>query len=288
MTDDKYDGELPQNVELIELPFAKFRDTVQNRFDFQISLKTPYKLCDYKPTYGYVFYNLLEDCKYWGYCDMDITFGNLKSFLPQNEYDKISFLGHFCLYKNQPNINTLFMSKQYSKINYEDILSSDMHFGFDEIGEYGINNIFQNEGCTIFNYEKYVADISCARDGMTLAVFEDNHFYPLFGKRIFAFEKGHIFAYELLEANICKKEYAYVHLQKRNMNNLLGNTQPNSFLILPDKYCDYQSVTDSLIINSQDNHFLPLKLIKVKSKSVIKRYKRRRVIKKIISSKRFE
>ena len=84
-----------------QITFEKLKLIIQNKFDFDIALKAPYKLCDYKPAYGYLFQEYLEGYEYWGYCDVDMIFGNLKRFLPDNvigEYDKIGHLGHLSLY----------------------------------------------------------------------------------------------------------------------------------------------------------------------------------------------
>ena len=99
-TDDNVTYSIPKNVEIVQLSFDQFVQEIQKKFDFQISLCHPYKLCDFKPAYGYIFDKYLNNCKYWGYCDLDLIFGNLEKFLPTQEYDKISYLGHLCLMKN--------------------------------------------------------------------------------------------------------------------------------------------------------------------------------------------
>ena len=98
----------PDNVKIVVKTFDEFREEIQNKFDFKISLENPYKLCDYKPTYGFVFEEYLNNCTYWGFCDLDLVFGNLTKFLPKEDYDKISFLGHFCLMKNEKKITESF------------------------------------------------------------------------------------------------------------------------------------------------------------------------------------
>ncbi|PWJ14694.1 DUF6625 family protein [Ruminococcus flavefaciens] len=277
ITDDDYKKySIPNNVLMIKMDFVSFKKTVQQKFDFKISLETPYKLCDFKPTYGYVFESYLDDCIYWGYCDMDLVFGDLEKFMPQTTYDKISHLGHLCLYRNNSAMRECFKLNSNSKVSYVDILSNPMHFGFDEIGDYGINNVLIKNEYKIYDYELYVADISCARDGMVLAVYRDDSFSPLWGTRIFAFENGKVYSYDL-DNKITKKEYAYVHLQKRKMSNNVINVG-DKFLILPCQYCEYQDVTKELIINSQDKHLIPLKMFRVKFTALIKRYKRKQVL----------
>lgn len=54
-TDDGTEYDYPQNVQRVEMTFSELKQKIQSKFDFPISLSTPYKLCDYKPAYGYIF-----------------------------------------------------------------------------------------------------------------------------------------------------------------------------------------------------------------------------------------
>lgn len=284
ISDDDVECNLPNNVLMIKMSFGDFKELIQKKFSFKISLENPYKLCDYKPVYGYILEDYLKDCSYWGYCDMDLIFGDIEKYLPTEDYDKISHLGHLCLYKNDKAIIESFKLKGDSLIDYKDILSNAMHFGFDEIGDYGINNILKKHGYSIYNYESHVADISCIRDGMVLAVYKDDKFFPLWGKRIFSYEYGKVYAYELLDHNIEKKEYAYVHLQKRKVINNVKD-EIDRFLIFPHEYSPYRDVTEELIENNQDQKIIFLNKYKIKYKSMIKKYKRKRVINSLIKKK---
>lgn len=285
LTDDQYEDYcIPENVLMIKMNFDDFRKKAQKKFSFPLSLEIPYKLCDYKPVYGYILEEYLEGCQYWGYCDMDLVFGDLEKYMPDEEYDKISHLGHLCLYKNNKTMRECFLLKGDSLINYQDILSNAMHFGFDEIGDYGINKLLCNNGFSIYDYESNVADISCARDGMVLAIYKDDKFTPLWGSRIFAYEEGKIYAYELVNQKIEKKEYAYVHLQKRKIINNVDKGS-KKFLILPHEYAKYQEVTVELIEKNQDKHLIPMKMLRIKYNSMLKRRKRKKVINELLKNK---
>lgn len=79
--------------------------------DIRDGLRTPYKLCDYKPAYGVMFARYLKDYKFWGYCDVDLLFGKLDDYIDRLDletYDRLFDLGHLTIYRNNEEINNLF------------------------------------------------------------------------------------------------------------------------------------------------------------------------------------
>lgn len=288
-TDDKMTKQYvkPENVEIIYTTFAELVDKIKSKFTFEINIPNPYKLCDYKPIYGYVFSEYIDkNCKYWGCCDMDMVFGDIEKFLPKDcTYDKISSLGHLTLYKNEERVNKAFMLSSDSKINYKDILMSGVHFGFDEIGEYGINKIFEINNFTIFPLEDYIADVSCIRPGMILAKYKDGEFNRDSVKKIFSFDENGIKSIYLLNGSICKNEYAYVHFQKRKMFAKTKNF--DNFLILEDGFYD-NNKNEKIIIDNIKNRpvFWLKRKIQIKYNSLKKSKIRNKEINKIINLKK--
>lgn len=135
-SDHSYDKILPENVKIISFSLHDFNELASQKLSIDIDVKTPYKLCDFKPAYGVVFSEYLKDYDFWGMCDIDIIFGSIRSFMTLEiltEYDVIStrhdfVTGWFMLFRNKPEINNLFKkSKDYVKV-----FTSDTHFCFDE------------------------------------------------------------------------------------------------------------------------------------------------------------
>jgi len=57
---------------------------------FEVDIESEYKLCDFKPAYGLIFSEHFKDYDFWGYCDIDIIFGNIRAYMTDvllNEYD---------------------------------------------------------------------------------------------------------------------------------------------------------------------------------------------------------
>ncbi|MBQ4282819.1 MAG: hypothetical protein IJB96_02700, partial [Lachnospira sp.] len=70
-TDDEGEYLLPSNVYIKRCTFEDMRTRIASHFDFPISLKSPYKLCDFKATYGDVFSDEFAGYDFWGHCDLD-------------------------------------------------------------------------------------------------------------------------------------------------------------------------------------------------------------------------
>lgn len=137
-----------RNIEFVRLSFDDFRDKVQSKFDFKISLKTPYKLCDYKVAYGFIFEEELKEYDYWGFCDTDVLLGDIYQFLEEhsffeNDYARYGLLGHLQIFKNSREVNRVFMSGQgsYYRLDYHNVYTSEQNFIFDEAE--GIQKLFE-------------------------------------------------------------------------------------------------------------------------------------------------
>lgn len=86
----------PGNVTLIACTFEEFCGCVSDRLGIDFRPNSPYKLCDVRPFYGYIFKDLLDDCDFWGFCDIDLIFGDLKIILDKynlENYKMISSQG---------------------------------------------------------------------------------------------------------------------------------------------------------------------------------------------------
>ncbi|WP_223580097.1 DUF6625 family protein [Sphingobacterium sp. GVS05A] len=144
--------DLPTNVTLIKFTIEEFNENISRVLNTTVNIKNGYKLCDFKPTYGAVFYDDIKDYDFWGYCDLDIIWGNIRAFMTSqllDTYDVISarhdyLTGCFTLYRNNELCRHLFRkSKDYLKV-----LTSDKNFCFDETNfafeefEQGVNYRF--------------------------------------------------------------------------------------------------------------------------------------------------
>lgn len=287
ITDDMTSYEVPHNVKIIHMPLGKLQNLIKVKFPFVKHDIKPYKLCDYKPAYGYLFSDYIADYDYWGNCDVDLIYGNLSKFLPTESYDKISNLGHTTFYRNVKEINTAFMKPSQVSLTYREILSSDANFGFDEIGDYGIKNIFKKHNYTVYPLEKYVADVSPNSSNLVLTHydFKKDLFYQDSSESIISFENGHIFSWTMSRGVVHKKEYAYVHFQKRMMGDYRTRKNNEYFLIGPHGFYDYQTVNKTLFTLFHGKN-IDSELIRRKFKALKNKIRREIAIRRLIKKNR--
>lgn len=214
------------NIHIMNMSFDEFRSIIQNKFDFSISLKTPYKLCDFKPTYGYVLEEYIKDYRYWGHCDCDIIFGDMQKLLSpilKLDYEKIFTAGHLTIYKNTYENNRRFMHDLGGMYMYKIALSESEIFGFDEdYHEINVHSIFLNEKCKI--YDKDLAfNVSPTYFNLYRQYYKANNRVWNIDKKtkIVYWTQGKILAINPEKKKINMQEYLYVHLHMRNMSNTL-------------------------------------------------------------------
>jgi len=134
--------ELPVNVKMIPYSIDQFKAKVAKELGFEVAIESGYKLCDFKPAYGYIFADFIKDYDFWGYCDIDLIFGNIRLFMTDellNDYDIISarhdyLTGCFALYRNNPFMRELFMqSNDYRKVftEFRNFFFDETNFAFD-------------------------------------------------------------------------------------------------------------------------------------------------------------
>lgn len=106
--------ESPKNVRFVAMPAEAFRERVQTRLGINPPPELGYKLCDFRPAYGVLFREFIDDCEYYGWGDLDLVYGDLDRFLEPllGAWDVLSFhrvllSGHFTLLRNDAEHRSL-------------------------------------------------------------------------------------------------------------------------------------------------------------------------------------
>lgn len=221
LTDNTDNYNYPNNVEVIKTSFEKLRRIIQKKFDYKLCLKDPYKLCDFKVAYGYIFSDLLKDCDWWGFSDCDLVYGNLSNFLNKdlfNYYDKIFTTGHISFFRNNKKVNRCFMNK-YENINYaKHVFTSQKIYGFDEMV---INEMFLQDGLKIYtedvsaNVSVYYYRYHLVKRNYNLKRYITEDYTP--AKYIWDNGKLTRIYFSEDDGRRVENEFAYIHFQQRSL-----------------------------------------------------------------------
>ena len=211
--------DIPENVKIVNITLQDIKQRLDKVIGFDTKLTTPYKLCDVKVMYGEVFNDYVKDYDFWGYCDIDLIFGDIRHFLTDKilEFaEKCYVLGHFSLYKNSDKINKLFMYLPECKDDftirsgfYNEVLSTPITKGFDETR--GIYEICKKKQINLYHSSDY-ADLWIKYTRFKLA---DHKFgYELrknYDYQVFYWENGKIMRSYLDNEEMKYDEFVYIH-----------------------------------------------------------------------------
>lgn len=137
VTDDTgYAKSVSSNIRFIYKTLSEINQLAKEKLELHVQITTGYKLCDFKPTYGILFSELLKGYDFWGHGDIDVIYGNIRKFMTEKVLQKNDLVsvrhdyvtGSFTLYRNTRKMNELFkLSKDFRKV-----LISERNFCFDE------------------------------------------------------------------------------------------------------------------------------------------------------------
>lgn len=250
-TNNKYKYQYPKNVILVNMELSEIKSRIENKINLSISLNTPYKLCDYKPTYGLIFEDYIKEYEYWGHCDCDLIFGNLeKILLPllnQNLYDKLFAAGHLTIYRNTEENNKMFMSKYNGVELYKQAFSSEKIYVFDEdYKDKNVHRIFINQNKKVYNQDlsmnptpKKSRFLRSYYDPVIKKFNWENSTPSKFywnGKSIIRC------TYNKETKKVEENEYLYMHLQSRQMTMKKDVLTASVFEITPTRFLKRNNV----------------------------------------------
>lgn len=241
-TDNEESYDYPSNVTVIKIPFVEWQKKTTSKFDFDVNISAPYKLCDYKPAYGYLLEDDIKEYDYWGYCDCDLMFGDLQGLLLpllDKEYDKIFAAGHLTVYRNTYENNRRFMKPVNGREVYKDVFSVREIKAFDEdLGKENVHEIFLQDGASVFA-EDYSVNPNVFRSHFQLMHYDPSQraFVELpYRDSAYFWHQGHIIEVWAEESVLKKCEHLYMHLQMRNMTYKTAVDLADTIQVLPNVF----------------------------------------------------
>lgn len=274
--------ELPKNVKIIRKTLQEIKQMAEEKLEIKIYLEEAYKLCDFKVAYGYIFKEYLKDYDYWGYCDLDMIFGDIRNFLNDNllgEYDKYYQLGQLSIYANNYENNTRFM-REGENLYYKKVFSNHNIFVFDEIA--GIYQFYINNNWKMYINDDDYADINKYNKRLKTTIVKKNFKFQTFlwndGKlyRIFEDNKGEIVYDELIYIHYSKKEFESIDSNSFFITNR-GFINKNKDLIIDRNVINEMNPARNYIIEILEYKINRFKFrLKRKIKKIYKNYKHRK------------
>lgn len=269
--------ELSENVRTQHMEFSEFQQLVRDRLDADYEVCSVSKICDYKPAFGYLFEDRIREFNWWGYCDLDQIFGQLKPWIEDPQLQtkqKLFCLGHLTLYKNTEENNRLFMNSLNGDCPYQRVFRKRKCTGFDEWSGESINEIcLANE--IPAEYSTPGADIDPYRTAFSILNFDvqTRTYSSSLENVIFHWKNGTLTGLYLENGKLQEQEFPYVHLQKRKMKVLPAAYSGCSFYIVPNRFVVEEAGMDpeKLITLSGRRGMLNTQYFKVKWKSLQQR-----------------
>ena len=225
----------PENIKIKNMALDEIKKKASAKLGFTVNIDRPYKLCDFKPAYGFLFPEIIKGYDFWGHGDIDVVYGNIRDFMTNeilNVYDVVSarhdyITGTFCLFRNNEKMNTLFMQSK----DYITVLESADNFCFDEC-----NYLFQElqSGASIFDYPNNIQSMTyvvqkAAKEEKLKAFFDFIIVEGTPGK--IKWDKGKIVYKTIYEVMY----YHLIKFKKDCKKPRVFNPMPNSFYFTPTK-----------------------------------------------------
>ena len=241
----------PDNIKIIKKSFGELKEYFQRKFEFKICLDRPYKLCHYKPFYGYLFEEYLTEYDFWGFCDMDTIWGRISAFLPEELFfsnDKILDRGHLSFVRTRQDINENF--KKYD--NYKFVLSHSKGYEYDESWygfHLGFNAELKESGYRVYDNKTLYSDVSFRYKPFRVPRVVGGNGHVC----VFVYENGHLYR---IEQDATREETMYAHFQKSKVE-MRTDIDENHYLIYPNIITSDFSVLEKIEFWENVNADLP-------------------------------
>jgi hypothetical protein len=193
------------NIHIVKTTLAAEVAHAAQKLQRPVEVTQPYKMCDLRPFIGVIYEDVLASYDFWGFCDIDMAFGDIRSFVTDEileKHNRIYEFGHLNLYRNSKEINHLF-EKDGAIYSLDEALCGP-HVSFTE--HFGITRI-----CKKNNISNYTSvDFGDFQDEGCLVLF---HGFSHYERQLFYWENGHTYRAYVEEdgETVRVEEFVYFH-----------------------------------------------------------------------------
>lgn len=152
------------NIDFVPISFDDYKGLVRERLKVAFDPAQPYKLCDIKPTLGAVHEREIADYPFFGYCDIDVIYGDISRFYSKEKFADLDVVsthperlsGHFAIVRNTPTLR-----RAFERIpDYRAMLEAQQTLGMDESG---FSEVFLNSSKERTSFVERHSTILCWR-----------------------------------------------------------------------------------------------------------------------------
>ena len=226
-------SDLPDNVKIISLSLKEVKELADRKMEMNVDLTKPYKLCDLKPCYGLVFEDYIRGYDYWGHCDFDLIWGDIRYFVDKyniKKYDKFLPLGHLSLYRNTKEVNERYKLDGSLCGDYKEVFSTSEGHAFDETD--GIYSIYKKHGFSMFE-NRIFAEIKTFHKRFRLKSVDRNYRH-----QVFYFQDGKVLRGYSEKGTIKSEEFIYIHFRRKLPSDNRKWNQIGNFYITNEGFYD--------------------------------------------------
>lgn len=248
ITDDQTTYDFPKNVQVKYCTYDEIKKRISSHFDFPVIINKPWRLCEYRPAYGEIFEEELKGFDFWGHCDMDLIWGDIRKFLSEDvflKYDKIGFQGHSTLYRNTPEVNARYKYHAKDAISYKEAFQSDFGRCFDE----GAQEKIYKELNIEYYHEPNFAHLDAYANNFYLLYLPDEDAYKN-RRQVIVWDNGKIFRKYTYNGKVYTEEFMYFHTFMRPIKYKISQYNEKScYIAYPDviREIDRNEITANFI-----------------------------------------
>lgn len=231
-TDDETQYQYPKNVHVNYCSFDEIKKRIRNNFDFEIVIDRPWRLSLFKPAYGQIFSRELSGYDFWGFCDADLMWGNIRNFITDellNTYERIGTKGHASIYRNDDVVNSRYLNIVSETADYKKVFQGHSGYSFDENGMdeiYDALNIPYYFAPNFAHLEKYEPSFYLKR--LPKEKLYTNKY------QVFQWDQGKLLRWYLDGESVYSTEYMYIHYFCRPMKYYYGSQECVRYIMYPD------------------------------------------------------
>jgi len=247
----------PSNLQMVDSSLSHVAERLKALTGLRVALDRAYKLCDIRPLYAELFAELVEGFDWWGWGDLDVLYGDLSEALWPGlvgPYAMVMTQGSLCLNRNTPFLKQLYKTRLPGAPYFEDVVTDPISRVFDETP--GFKRFAAHYNLPVYR-PPALADIDAVKSRFTIGSKYSREVD--YDAQWFVCRAGRIYREAWHEGQFLRREFGYIHLQKRKFAPLTAEVlNAPAFAIIPDRFVAIDDEIPSPEMMRRSNRHSPI------------------------------